>query len=84
MITINDKDFYEEPASCGTCPFLFVPGRDAPSFFPTGKIGKCHCVQFDEWHHTWAGVPLRCKKLFKKAFSMPDGSVLVIVKNGET
>ena len=57
MITINDHNFYEEPGSCGTCPFLFIPGKNAPSFLPSGG----------------------CRKIFRKAFTYPDGYKLVIV-----
>lgn len=80
MITINNVAFHEEPGSCGTCPFLFIPGKDAPSFLPSGgdSSGKHHCTLFDEWHHSWAGCPRRCRKLFRKAFSFPDGYKLVI------
>lgn len=80
MITINDTPFYEEPGSCGTCPFLFIPGKNAPSFMPSGgSSGTHHCTLWDEWHHSWAACPRRCKKLFRQAFAYPDGYKLVIV-----
>lgn len=79
MLIINGKKFYEEPGSCGTCPFLFTGNTDAP--VPTSGTDKGVCLQWDETHHTWANVPRRCAKLFKQAFSAgyPDGMELVIV-----
>ena len=80
MLIINGFKFYEEPGSCGTCPFLSTGNTNAA--VPTPQSDRGHCLQWDETHHTWANVPRRCAKLFKKAFSAgyPDGKELVIVK----
>lgn len=79
MIIINGKTFYEEPGSCGTCPFLFIPCKDAPGFLPSGGgQSKYHCTMFNEMHASWRSVPPRCRRIFKKAFGFPEGSVLVI------
>lgn len=78
MVTINGEIFHDKPGSCGTCPF-FTNGRT--SRFPGTEIGFCR--MFDENHRSWINPPRRCQKLFNKAFRMPDGSDLVIVKNTE-
>ena len=81
MITINGKTFYEEPTSCGTCPFLYTGNTYAP--VPVSRTtDKGHCLLWDEMHFTWRSVPRRCSKLFSKAFAnYPEGSNLVIVAN---
>lgn len=87
MIVISGIKVYDEPTSCGTCPFLFIPGKDAPSIIQnlsSGRGTSHHCTMFDEWHHTWANPPRRCAKLFKKAFRYPEGTELVITKNTES
>ena len=86
MITINGRCFYEEPTSCGTCPFLYVPGRDAPSFLPSrGSANQlCHCTMWDEMHRVCTSPPRRCAKLFRKALAFPDGAKLVIVAEKRT
>jgi len=82
MIIINGYNFYEEPTSCGTCPFLVDPEKNMPSFMPkSGSSGTKHCIKWDEWHHSWANPPRRCTKLFKKAFTYPEGTELVITKS---
>lgn len=85
MITINGRSFYEVPTSCGTCPFLFVPGRDAPSFFPSSSSTNplCNCTLFDEWHRVCTSPPRRCVKLFTAAFKFPEYSTLVITKKDQ-
>lgn len=82
MITINGRIFYEEPTSCGTCPFLHVPGRNTPSFIPTRQSMNpiCHCLLFDEWHRVCTSPPKRCGKLFVTAFKFPEGTDLVITR----
>lgn len=82
MIIINGHKFYEEPGSCGTCPFLLTGNTDSP--MPVPHADKGLCIQWDETHHTWANTPRRCSKLFKKAFSAgyPEGTELVIVGKG--
>lgn len=79
MLIINGHKFYEEPGSCGTCPFLLTGNTDAP--IPTSASQRGLCVLMNEEHHTWAHTPRRCAKLFKKAFAAgyPDGMELVIV-----
>lgn len=82
MIIINGQKFYEEPTSCGTCPFLLIYNSDAP--VPVHHIeSKYHCLLFDEMHASWRSVPRRCQKLFKKAFTYPEGTELVLVSNNE-
>ena len=78
MLIINGYKFYEEPGSCGTCPFLLTGNTSAP-VSPSSDRGIC--LQWDETHHTWANIPRRCAKLFKQAFSAgyADGTVLTIV-----
>ena len=80
MITINGKKFYEEPTSCGTCPFLFVPGRDLPSSMQQHS-DKYHCTLFDEMHASWIKPPRRCARLFRNAFKHPEGTDLVITRS---
>ena len=79
MIIVNGYKFYEEPGSCGTCPFLITGNTNTP--IPVSQTVRGHCIQWDEWHHTWAAPPRRCAKLFKQAFAAgyPDGKELVIV-----
>jgi uncharacterized phage protein (TIGR01671 family) len=38
------------------------------------------CTLFNEMHQPYINPPKRCQKLFNKAFRMPNGSNLVIVK----
>lgn len=38
---------------------------------------------FQENHRSWINPPRRCQKLFNKAFRMPEGSRLVIVRKEE-
>lgn len=42
-----------------------------------------YCMMFDENHRSWRELPRRCQKLFNKAFRMPEGSHLVIVRKEE-
>ena len=72
MITINGVRMYEEPTSCGTCPFLVTGNTSTP--LSQGSFSKGVCLQWNETHHTWANVPRRCAKLFKDAFRLYDGS----------
>jgi len=75
MIYINNTPFYDEPGSCGTCAFFLSGGSQmCPS-------DKGICTLFSEEHHTYIYPPRRCKKIFKKAFSFPDGARLVITAN---
>ena len=71
MIYIQGEAFYDKPGSCGSCPF-FSSGNT----FLSGKVGCCSdigfCRLFEE---------KRCQKLFNRAFRMPEGSRLVIVRN---
>lgn len=78
MITINGIRMYEEPTSCGTCPFLHTGTTDSPV---SASYSKGICLQWNETHHTWRNVPKRCAKLFRRAFEMYDnsGENLVIV-----
>lgn len=78
MITINGTTFYDKPGSCGSCPFFDNGGT---SSFHGSEIGYCRL--FDEMHRRWINPPRRCQKLFNKAFRMPDGSNLVIVRKEE-
>ena len=78
MITINGITFYDKPGSCGTCPFFF---SGSTHYQP--NWGKGYCSMFNEMHHSYINPPRRCQKLFNKAFRMPDGSKLVIVKKEE-
>lgn len=79
MLIINGYIFYEEPGTCGTCPFLVTGNTNAP--VPTVSSNRGVCLQWNETHHTWAAIPRRCSKLFKKAFAAgyPDGTKMVIV-----
>ena len=76
MITINGVPFHDEPGSCGTCPFFY-----SGSTHFIANPGKGHCTLFDEFHHSYINPPRRCRKLFKRAFGMPDGSRLCVVVN---
>lgn len=78
MITINGTTFYDKPGSCGSCPFFDNGGT---SSFHGSETGYCRL--FDEMHRRWINPPRRCQKLFNKAFRMPDGSNLVIVRKEE-
>lgn len=82
MITINGKEFYDKPGSCGTCPFFY-----SGDTFLSSKLGsysvKGFCTLFEENHKSYINPPRRCQKLFNKAFRMPEGSRLVIVAKEE-
>ena len=79
MVIINGKKLYEEPTSCGTCPFLFTGNTDSPI---SSSTNKGICLQWDETHHTWANPPKRCQRLFKQAFKLYNdtGQELVITR----
>lgn len=79
MVIINGTKIYDEPTSCGTCPFLLTGNTDSPISTPASKG---ICLQWDETHHTWANPPRRCQKLFKAAFKQwnDTGIELVIAK----
>lgn len=77
MLTINGEIFYDEPNSCGTCPFFY---NGSTSKF-AAKSPKGHCRLFDEMHNSWINTPRRCAKLFKKAFKENNGKDLTIVIN---
>jgi hypothetical protein len=54
---------------------------EEPAVFP---VRRKVCVGvFGEMHRSWINPPRRCQKLFNKAFRMPDGSKLVIVRKEE-
>ena len=82
MVTINGKIFYDKPRSCGTCPFF-----DNGSTYLSSRLGCSSqtgfCWMFKENHRSWINPPRRCQKLFNKAFRMPEGSKLVIVRKEE-
>ena len=78
MIIINGEKFYEQPTSCGTCPFLYICRTNAP--VPVSSSDMGHCLLWDEHHRSWRSVPRRCQKLFKKAFTYTEDSELVIVR----
>lgn len=80
MVIINGFKFYEEPGSCGTCPFLVTGNTGTPGI--PSNYDRGHCQQWDEIHHTWANIPRRCAKLFKQAFALynDSGQILVITK----
>lgn len=86
MVIINGTKFYEQPTSCGTCPFLFIQGRNTPSILPssTSVNATHHCKMWDEWHRSYKSVPRQCEKLFRKAFKFPEGTELAIVINDGT
>lgn len=82
MVTINGKIFYDKPGSCGTCPF-FSSGNTYLSSRLGCSSSMGYCMMFDENHRSWRELPRRCQKLFNKAFRMPEGSHLVIVRKEE-
>ncbi len=73
-VYINEEKFTEEPFTCGSCPFFFN-WRSAMTRLASAKG---HCRLFDEMHNSYINPPRRCHKLFKKAFTYPDGTHLVI------
>lgn len=81
MRTLNGAKFYEEPGSCGTCPFF----NNGTTYTPLSVHGSNtgHCIMFDEMHKTWRSVPRRCVKIFRKLFEQPDGGEYVIVVKRE-
>lgn len=76
MVKIEGKEFYDEPWSCGSCPFM---NTGATRLSPSVKRG--HCTLWNEWHLSYRNIPQRCHKLFKKAMTYPDGTKLAIVVN---
>lgn len=48
MLIINGYIFYEEPGTCGTCPFLMTGNTNAP--VPTGSSNSGVCLQWNETH----------------------------------
>lgn len=78
MRILNGQKFYEEPTSCGTCPFFY----NGTTYTPISDRGSTtgHCTMFDERHKVWRSVPNRCQKIFRKLFSLPDGDEYVITR----
>jgi hypothetical protein len=76
MVTIQGFKFYDEPGSCGCCPAFH---NGATHLNNGDEVG--HCLIFGEWHKRWCTTPRRCAKLFKEAFTYPDGEELVVVAN---
>ena len=73
MVTLNGRQLYDVPGSCGSCPF-----------FNSGSSSLCpqqrgFCDLWGEMHNCWINPPRKCLKLFNKAVKMPEGSNLVIV-----
>jgi hypothetical protein len=74
MVYINGWKFYEEPGSCGTCPFF----SNGATQMAAGSM-RGHCILWNEMHGRTTNPPRRCAKLFKKAFTFQDGERLQIV-----
>lgn len=82
MVTINGEIFHDKPGSCGTCPFF-----NSGNTYLSSRLG-CNssmgfCTVFGENHRSWINPPRRCQELFNKAFRMPEGSKLIIVRKEE-
>lgn len=76
MIVINDKTFYDFPIMCGGCPFYLGNGK-----LEGGKESiSGFCALFDKKKGYYSNIPSRCKKLFDKARTYPNGAKLVIVQ----
>lgn len=71
-VFINDKRFYSEPGICYECPFFTSGTSDLT------PVKKGFCMLFDETHSIYRYIPRRCHKLFKKAFTYPEETHLVI------
>lgn len=76
MVTINDKTFYDFPLMCGGCPFYLGNGK-----MEGGKESiSGFCTLFDKRKGYYSNIPKRCKDLFDKAKTYPNGSQLVITQ----
>lgn len=75
MLKINGKHFWEKPCYCGACPFYFGDGKTSDM----RESSSGFCTQFERRKRYYDHIPKRCADIFKKAFTFPDGSELVIV-----
>lgn len=76
MVTINGRTFYEFPFMCGECPFYLGNGR-----MDGGKESiSGFCILFDKRKGQYSDPPKRCKDIFDKARTFPDGTQLVITQ----
>lgn len=75
MVTINGKNFYNVPYMCGGCPFYLGFGRATAD--KDSLSGRC--ILFDKKKGYYSNIPKRCKTLFDKALTYPDGKELVVV-----
>lgn len=70
-----------------TSPGAAVLARSSAMATPISAHGLGVVPQWDfvfqENHRSWINPPRRCQKLFNKAFRMPEGSKLVIVRKEE-
>lgn len=82
MVTISGKIFHDKPGSCGSSSF-FSDGNTYLGSQLGCSSSMGYCMMFDENHRSWRTPPRRCQKLFNKAFRMPEGSSLVIVRKEE-
>lgn len=72
MVTINGETFHSFPTYCNLCPFLLSWGT---------RSSRGTCTLFGIQKNKYSDLSRRCRELFEKAGSYPDGAELVIVQN---
>lgn len=74
MVIINGIKFYGHKCFCGEC----AAWNNSSTHLSQKDSGKGHCLLFDKMKNEYDKVPIRCKKIFDKAYNFPEGTELVI------
>lgn len=72
MVYINGRVFEYFPEFCYACPFFSDWGQNKQ---------RGTCTVFEKRKNKYEALSNRCRKIFDKAKTFPDGSELVIVQN---
>lgn len=75
MVWINGTEFQRKPLCCYECPFFLHFGMmDGRRESQRGS-----CTLFGMNKNAYANLAKRCRTLFDKAFTYPDGEQLAII-----
>lgn len=77
MVYINGNAVYDVPRFCGECTSYLSFGTQLGI---GNAIDLGLCKLFDKQKRYWDNPPKRCKEIFEKAFTFPEGENLVITE----